>query len=500
MLETLVRQNPRLVGFSTYLWSVEACLELARALKAARPDCAVLFGGPETGPRAEALLRDEPAVDFVIDGEGEAAFRDLCLCLTGGADVLDSVPGLVRRQVDGRPRRNPVRAVPVAELPDLATMGLAGDRDLVYWETSRGCPFRCSFCCSSEDALRPFPPERIERDLNLLGGLRDKTVKLLDRSFHLGRRRTTGLLRRLIATPAGLRFHLELNPDRISGEALALFAAAPAGKFQFEVGLQTLNPAVLQRIERAMDVPKALANLRRLIEIGRHPVHLDLIAGLPGEDLDSLRASLDASFALGPDHLQLGLLKLLPGTPLRRQAPALGYLWRREPPYPVTASDAMDGDDLARCRDWSELLERLWNSGWLGTTLPMLAEATGGRVSVLLDRIRAHPRGRVLRRRPPAPAAFESVCAVFAPELEADESLRRALLWDYARLQRPGRDTPAAIRGWWRVEQGCPVLELDRRLVARISRRLPVTAPGRYRVRLRHHLRGRPVTLERLGR
>ncbi|MEJ2693032.1 MAG: radical SAM protein, partial [Candidatus Thiodiazotropha sp.] len=252
LLEELVDFRPVVVGFSTYLWNIQASLRLAALLKQLLPTCRVVFGGPEAGPRGRELLQRHGEIDFVVAGEGEAAFRDLVRWSLYREGRLEQISGLhFRRQ--GHILANPVRPLPVEEIPSsIASPQASFDKPLVYWETSRGCPFRCSFCTSAEERLRAFPLSRIEAELKLLAGLRNKTVKLLDRSFHLGKARTKQLLERFAATPSGLRFHLELNPDRISTEAMAIFQQAEAGKFQFEIGLQTLQQPVLQAIDRQM--------------------------------------------------------------------------------------------------------------------------------------------------------------------------------------------------------------------------------------------------------
>ena len=196
---------PALAGFSTYLWNIDLCLQVAEELKALSPETAIVFGGPEAGPRGEELLAARPAVDFVVDGEGELAFRDLARVLLQNEGRLEAVSGLLWRD-RGVTRRNRILPVTPQELISPYTEGLLDpDKPLIYWETSRGCPFRCSFCTSAGDRLRTLPDSRIEAELAVLGELEHKTVKLLDRSFHLGAKRTLRLLERFLETPDSLR-------------------------------------------------------------------------------------------------------------------------------------------------------------------------------------------------------------------------------------------------------------------------------------------------------
>lgn len=505
LVAELAQQRPRIIGFSTYLWNIQASIRLARILKKLLPDACIVFGGPEAGPRGEELLREVDALDFVVDGEGEHAFRDLARRQLYGTGALSEVSGLVRRD-EGRILRNPVRALPPEEIPSVFAAGLVElDKPLVYWETSRGCPYRCTFCTSAKDRLRTLPPERIEADLAVIATLRDKTIKLLDRSFHLGAARTTQLLERFAATPDTLCFHLELNPDRISPEAIDIFRKAPPGKFQFEIGLQTLEPDVLGRIERHMDVPKALDNIRTLVALKKHHVHLDLIVGLPEEDATQCRRSLDRAFMLFPDHLQLGTLKLLPGTPLREQATRYGYLWDEEPPYEVLAHDKLSFAELNSFKHYAELLERLWDSGLLARTLMRLvAHRFDGSVSACFDAM-LNSVGDQLAIEPMSPETlFQRVTAFLAPYLADDPVLSELLLWDYLHHSLANVHTPAWIAERLHAQRiivdvdgrktHLPALALSPEAADVVNRRLlhPLP-PGRYALLPQRSLRGRPV-------
>jgi anaerobic magnesium-protoporphyrin IX monomethyl ester cyclase len=501
LLDELLSRHPTLVGFSTYLWNIQHFVELAEQLKQRHPDCRIVFGGPEAGPRGEELLNSHPEIDFVIDGEGELAFRDLGRNLVEGAGLLDQVSGLIYRSSSGTITRNQQIALPVEKLPTLEQMQTPLDRHLFYWETSRGCPFRCSFCTSCTDQLRQFPMGRIEQDIAFIRRLDNKTIKLLDRSFHLGTKQTVALLRQFIDTPANIRFHLELNPDRISAQALEIFRQAPAGKFQFEIGLQTLTEPVLSAIDRNMDVGKSLTTLEQLIAIKQHPVHLDLIAGLPGETVRSFRSTIDRTFRLLPNHLQLGILKLLPGTPLRQQAEHRFYRYTKSTPYTVISSDTMSEHDIATFTQFAELLERLWNSGWATTTLQRLISAHfSGSACALFDHLLEGPAAEILLGRSAPPDLFDALCTALLEQLAEDEVLRECLLWDYAHLERPSRTTPTWIQENWRISQGVALLNLSGITGSLINTtRANAVSEGQYQVRLQVHVKGRPVTLKRVA-
>ncbi|MCU7937481.1 MAG: B12-binding domain-containing radical SAM protein [Candidatus Thiodiazotropha sp. (ex Dulcina madagascariensis)] len=506
LIESLVAARPRVIGFSTYVWNIAASIHISRLLKQLLPDCVIVFGGPEAGARGEELLTGVSALDFVVQGEGEAAFSDLVNILLYGQGRLGDVSGLIYRH-DGSIRHNPVRLLPVERIPAPIALGMmAADKPLVYWETSRGCPYRCSFCSSATERLRSFPLERVEADLQVLQRLENKTVKLLDRSFHLGRERTVKLLKRFAATPPGLRFHLELNPDRISEEAMAVFRHALPGKFQFEIGLQSLNETVLEAIDRRMAIPKALENINRLLEMRRHPVHLDLIVGLPGETAAQCATSLDQTFRLYPDHLQLGTLKLLPGTPLRKQAHRLGYCWDPEPPYEVLAHPSLAFTEIARFKRYAELLERLWNSGYLRSTLAGLVDACyTGRVSRCFDEL-LEALGEGLARDNLQPdSLFAQLTRFILPRLQTHPLLGEWLVWDYSQFSLVNGKTPAWIAE--RLQQTerfvvdgsrrrVPILRLTEegiRMINRFNGR--ALRAGSYAVWPKQHKKGRPVEI-----
>ncbi|ODB85173.1 radical SAM protein [Candidatus Thiodiazotropha endoloripes] len=506
LIERLVEYAPRIIGFSTYLWNISASIRLSRLLKQLLPEMQVVFGGPEAGARGVELLTRVSEIDYVIEGEGEAAFTDLMNRVFQTQGDFESVSGLVYRK-DDQIQQNSVQLMPVSEIPPIVSEGrFDSAKPLVYWETSRGCPYQCSFCSSATERLRAFPVERVEADLQVLEQLSNKTVKLLDRSFHLGEKRTSTLLQRFAATPDGLRFHLELNPDRISEQAMCVFREALRGKFQFEIGLQTLNDQVLINIDRRMDVAKSLENIRCLVEMRRHPVHLDLIVGLPGETVELCTSSLDQTFRLYPDHLQLGILKLLPGTPLQQQAHQLGYRWDTEPPYEVLSNPSMAFKQIAQFKRYAELLERLYNSGLLKTTLTgLVSQCFSGSVSDCFDRLLDDSGQQIARDNLQPDALFDQLCNFMIPYLEDTPGLQEWLLWDYCQFSLVNGKTPQ-----WIADR----LTLSEKVVVQGSRRrLPVITltdtgvtminqltgsryvAGRYALWPRQHKKGKPVEI-----
>ena len=274
--------------------------------------------------------------------------------------------------------------------------------------------------------------------------------------------------------------------------------------------LQTLTESVLHAIERRMLIPQALENIRQLVAMVRHPVHLDLIVGLPGEDADQCADSLDRVFGLRADHLQLGTLKLLPGTPLREQAKRLGYRWDPEPPYEVLSHPVLSFQQIARFKRYAELLERLWNSGYLVTTLSRLVcVGYADRLTDCLDAMLADLGEGIVRDNLQPDSLFERVSRFIQSHWRDDRVLEELLLWDYSQYSLVNRKTPTGIAQRLKPSlslpvagsrRRLPVLELSGEALAVINlRRLQPLDPGCYAVWPRQHKKGRPVEVIRVS-
>jgi len=373
-------------------------------------------------------------------------------------------------------------------------------------ETSRGCPFRCRFCTSSEDAPRIFPIEHIQKDLEVISQMESKVVKVLDRSFHMGTGRTLKLLRAFMDTPASLRFHLELNPDRISEDVMELFAEAPAGKFQFEIGLQTLHEESLKKIDRRMEVGKSLKNIRQLMDLKKHHVHLDLIVGLPDETAAMCEDSLNRVFTLHAHHLQLGTLKLLPGTSLLHLAKQYGYLWDQEPPYEILKNSTLNFQDMMQFKKYAELLERLWNSDLLFNCMTrLITHYYEDQVVNFFREILVFSEDKLATQHLQTDSIFTYFVDFLLEKnwLEQDSLLRELLLWDYLKLMNPSSKSHPWLReqlvfqavSWEEADKKrFPILELSEVACEMINRRLlsPMMA-GTHALWLQVHKRGRPL-------
>ena len=363
--EAILERNPRILGLGIYIWNVRPTTELVAILKRLRPDLVIILGGPEVSH--ETVGQDIVGLaDHVITGEADLAFAELCGRLLGGA------PG----------DAEPIPKILHAPLPDLARLELPydlyDDRDIahrvVYVEASRGCPFTCEFCLSSLDIpVRQFP---LDRFLGAMQRLLDRGAlrfKFVDRTFNLHLPTSLAILRFFLERMRpGLFVHFELVPDRLPEPLRELIARFPRGSLQFEVGLQTVNPEVEERISRRQNHARMEDNLRWLRDHSGVHVHADLIAGLPGEDLESFGAGFDRLLSLGPQEIQVGILKRLRGTPIIRHDVEWGMVYSPNPPYEVLQTRVLDFATLGRLKRFAAFWDVFANSGRFSTSLPLL--------------------------------------------------------------------------------------------------------------------------------
>lgn len=360
IVETILRQEPRLVGFGVYIWNVTQTTEVVALLKRLRPDLIVILGGPEVSYELEGQAIVELA-DHVITGEADLKFPEVCRGLFAG----ESLPKVI-----------------AAELPALERVALPydlySDHDLahrvLYVEASRGCPFTCEFCLSSlaipvrSVGLEPF---LAAMDRLLERGARQ--FKFVDRTFNLNLQTSRAILQFFLSRwRDGLFVHFEMVPDRLPEGLRELIAQFPPGGLQFEVGIQTFDPTASQLISRRQNLERLEDNLRFLRSHTGVHVHADLIVGLPGEDMASFGRGFDRLVALGPQEIQVGILKRLRGTPIGRHDAEWGMLYSPQPPYEILKNRLLDFPAMQRMRRFARFWDLLGNSGNFLESVPLL--------------------------------------------------------------------------------------------------------------------------------
>ena len=355
--------RPKILGLGVYIWNLHAITEIAGILKQVAPEIVIVIGGPEVSYESEDLPLTALA-DFVISGEADLEFPKLC-----------------RRILDGTTAPGPSKFIS-APTPDLSSLCLPytlySDQDianrLVYVEASRGCPFTCEFCLSSLDIpTRQFPLDRFLAEMQALLDRGLSHFKFVDRTFNLNLRVSQAILDFFLRQPnKSLFLHFEMVPDRLPDALREQIQAFPPGMLQFEVGIQTFNPEVAERISRRQNYDKLEENLRFLHETTHVHIHADLIVGLPGEDLRSFASGFDRLLALKPHEIQVGILKKLRGTPISRHSEAWGMRYTPVAPYEVLQTSVLSFSELQSLRRFARFWDLNANSGRFTKTLPLL--------------------------------------------------------------------------------------------------------------------------------
>ncbi len=377
VLSRIADTKPDVLGLCCYIWNIGAFEALLPLLRARLPQAVIVLGGPEVSPRAQDALTAYPEADYLIAGEGELPFARLVEAL-GGVGTLQEVPGLCRRTAHGIEAKSLFfhDAMPPSPITDAYIQALSGR--IAYMETSRGCPYSCAFCLSGgDDKPRWQPLEDAKRDILKLAGAGSQTIKFVDRTFNANRKRATALLQFIkdeagSGIPHGICFHFEIAGDLMDADFLRIVGDAPKGLFQFEIGMQSMDEHTLLSVRRRTDMKLLRQRVRALLKCKTAHVHLDLIAGLPHEDLTQFAQGFDQAYALRPHALQLGFLKLIHGSAMREQPEIYPCRYDPAPPYQVVDTPWLSAQDLMTLTVVERGLDRLHNSGRFPRTLDWL--------------------------------------------------------------------------------------------------------------------------------
>ena len=383
LLQRLYELKGDIYAFSCYIWNSRLIRQLIQELSCLRPETILIMGGPEAAWQQAELMNELSGVDFILAGEGELNLPPLLAGLSAGCDreeLCSRISGIAWRDTDGK-----IRIDPAVDLDMDASWPFAYTEDelrqlsdrILYYESSRGCPFGCTYCMSSRDRrVRNRDITKVFTELNQFMAADVKLVKFVDRTFNCDSDRAFEIWQYLIKccgeNGCRTRFHFEIAADLLDDKAIDLLKTAPEGLFQFEIGVQTCSQEVLRQINRACDLDKLFLRCRQLREKGLIHQHLDLIAGLPGDDLEQMSASFDQVISLDPHMLQLGFLKVLPGSIISDQAQERGMLWRSSPPYEILRSDGMSFDDLLLLKRIENQLDRYYNNESFTLTISYL--------------------------------------------------------------------------------------------------------------------------------
>ena len=362
MVERILAAQPRIVGFGVYIWNVEETTRVVAMLKQVAPHVSIILGGPEVSHETsvQEIVR---LADYVITGWGDVTLPKLC------AEIIDGPQPLMKVHAGVQP--------PMAEIA--LPYSLYSDGDIahrtLYVEASRGCPFKCEFCLSALDKTAwPFPLDDFLAQMETMHARGARLFKFVDRTFNLNIKTSLKIMQffldKIAANPDDPVYaHFELVPDHLPDALKAGIAQFPPGALQFEIGIQSFNPEVQALVSRRQDNAKAAENIRWLMEHSHAHLHVDLIAGLPGEDVSSFARGFDQLVALGPHEIQFGILKRLRGTPIIRHTEAYKMVFDPYPPYTVLSTRDIDFSTMQRLVRFARYWDLVANSGRFANTV-----------------------------------------------------------------------------------------------------------------------------------
>ncbi|MGH8854366.1 MAG: DUF4080 domain-containing protein [Telluria sp.] len=369
LVERILAHRPRIVGFGVYIWNVEETTRIVAMLKCIAPEVTIVLGGPEVSYESgeQAIVK---LADYVVTGWGDVTFPKLC------GEILHGPKPLMKVHAGVQP--------PMADIA--LPYSLYSDEDIahrtLYVEASRGCPFKCEFCLSSLDKTAwPFPLDDFLAQMEALHARGARLFKFVDRTFNLNVKTSLRIMQffldKLEAAPNDPVYaHFELVPDHLPEALKETIAKFPPGALQFEIGIQSFNPEVQALVSRRQDNAKAADNIRWLCEHSQTHLHVDLIAGLPGEDVASFARGFDQLVKLGAQEIQFGILKRLRGTPIIRHTGPFGMVYDPYPPYTVLATNLIDFPTMQRLVRFARYWDLVANSGrFANTTRALLADA-----------------------------------------------------------------------------------------------------------------------------
>ena len=366
--------KPTCLGFSCYIWNIEWVLKLANGIHALFPNCFIFLGGPEVQGRQMELIK-EPFISAIITGEGEEAI----LALLSNVP-LSEINGLHYKEKN-EIIHTPKRKQDTIPSPYCSAFFEQLQGRIAYIETTRGCPFSCTFCLSGkEKGLTILPLSIAIERIDQLACSGSQTIKFVDRTFNAHKTHSRGLWKYLIDNYEKYkdkRFHFEIAADLLQEEDFNLLQQVPNDYFQMEAGIQSFNEFTLSACKRKMNSEKLYNCLSRLIALKTIPIHIDLIAGLPYEDYNSFLVSFDKAYSLHADQLQLGFLKLLYDCALKDESDLHGYIASPYPPYEIMQNNVLSFDDLLKLKDMATIVDVLSNHGRFTNTLTSLFKQTG---------------------------------------------------------------------------------------------------------------------------
>jgi len=377
------------VVFSVYIWNVEDTLMIAKNLKKVAPHLRIFFGGPEVTFESDKFLEKHAYIDLIIRGEGEVSFRELMHKMADSGypkslenNSFEGLKGLTYRvntanNVVSLPDQPLIPQLDIIPFPYESFEGL--EHRILYYESSRGCPFNCQYCLSSTiKGVRFFSLERVKSDMKRFMDLDVMQVKFIDRTFNADPNRSFEIFKYLHENDNGhTNFHFEITADRLNEETISFLEQVRPGLFQFEIGVQTTHEPTLNEICRYVDFEKLKEVCLKLRSYRNIHLHLDLIAGLPYENYDRFMQSFNHVYSIRPEMVQLGFLKLLKGSGLRIRKEKYGYIFNEQPPYEIMGTSDLSFDDMIRLKGIEDMVEHFYNNQKFTHSLEFIIKVNG---------------------------------------------------------------------------------------------------------------------------
>lgn len=369
IVKKIIMSKIDVVAFSVYIWNVEKTLEIISVIKKINKNITIIVGGPEVSYDSFGVLEKNSEIDFVVMGEGEIAFNLLIQSIFKGKEF---------KNIEGIAYRNNNKIVvnqksPLLDISDLIfPYDLPFDKNkMIYYETSRGCPYNCSYCISSTiKGVRYKNIHLVKKDLKLFLDNNVKIVKFVDRTFNVDKIRSLEIIKYIIDNDNGVStFHFELSPNLIDDDWIKMLEGIRNDFIQFEIGIQSIHSETLKAVNRSVVYLDVKNKIKKVTSLENVHVHLDLIAGLPYENYTKFMESFDQVYSLKADHFQLGFLKILKGSKIRTQSDKFGYIYNNKAPYEIILNDFVNYNDILKLKDIEQLLEDYYNSHHFEYTL-----------------------------------------------------------------------------------------------------------------------------------
>ncbi len=382
----IILSRPDIVAFSCYIWNISFVLTLASNIKKALPHCVIILGGPEVSYDSVSLMDKHSFVDYVIKGEGEIVFPALVKHIVNGLEMPQN--GVTYK------KSGIITDTPFGPSPDFPIIPFPYSKDdlknlsgrIIYYESSRGCPYSCKYCLSGEKGRVRFKNvDDVIADLRFFSENSVPLVKFVDRTFNADKKRAARIWQAIASLGTDTRFHMEITGELLDDDTLKLLEDVNPKNLQFEIGVQSTNPKTLEAIDRSCKTEKLFKNIEYLLKNTQIHIHLDLIAGLPYEDMTSFKKSFNDVVSLRPHVLQLGFLKLLKGSAMRCESQKYGMIYRENAPYEIIFNDFLSCDEIIFLKDIDFVFDKFYNSGSFKKTMDFLFDAYVDKFEIFSD-------------------------------------------------------------------------------------------------------------------